>query len=108
MNMILDSNDHAGNIGIIATLLAAHFVKPLYNYCSEKKYHSYVNCLSEIIDWTYEFYEQYSNKLGDWENFVTSKDNIYKAADPSDFISAWGQTRISKFIAAHTIKKQRP
>ncbi|MEO8769625.1 MAG: hypothetical protein ABI402_06060 [Ferruginibacter sp.] len=85
-------------ISLIATSLAEKFVKPMYEANKEKNYFVYVSCLSEILNWSGEFYNNYFHKLNDWKSFETSKDNIYNAVDRDDFLMAWGCNKIRQFF----------
>ena len=104
MNTNINShpNNHTAQIGEIANLLADNFVKPLYHCCTEKNYYVYIGILTEIINWAHEFYDQYQDKLEDWEAFKKSGDNIYNAATRHEFLVAWGNARANKFFIINT------
>lgn len=93
-----NANDH---IRLIASSLADKFVKPMYDANCEKNYFVYVGCLSEILNWSGEFYNSYFHKMHDWKSFETSKDNIYNAVDRDDFLLAWGCTKVRQFFATN-------
>ena len=99
--MYVNSKNHPDHITVIAVRLADHFVKPLYEFNKERNYFVYVGCLSEILDWSAEFYKQYNHKLNNWEDFVKSKDNIYDAVSEENFLISWGNDRIKKFYAQY-------
>ena len=100
--MINPSKNHTAQICEIANRLADNYVKPLYNFCTEKNYYVYIGILIEIIDWAHEFDEQYQDKINDWEAFKKSSDNIYTAATPYEFLMAWGNDRANKFFISNT------
>lgn len=102
MDIIADSNNEPDSIRRIAVCLADNFVKPLYNCCTEKNYYVYIGILTEIINWAHEFYEQYHDKLNDWEAFKKSGDNIHNAATGHEFLVAWGKARVNKFLNVNT------
>ena len=88
-------------IRLIAASLAEKFVKPMYDANCEKNYFVYVGCLSEILNWSGEFYNKYFHKLNDWKSFETSKDNIFNAVDGHDFLIAWGCSKVRQFFAGN-------
>jgi hypothetical protein len=49
-----------------------------------------------------EFYEQFNNKIGDWENFRKSDDNIYKVETLNDLIAVFGQERVKIFFTENS------
>jgi hypothetical protein len=93
-------------ISLIASRLADKFVKTMYDANCEKNYFVYVGCLSEILNWSGEFYNNYFHKLNDWSSFKSSKDNIYNAVDRDDFLAAWGSGKISQFFARNKKEKR--
>jgi len=82
---------------MIATRLADKFLKPLLDFYNAKNYSVYIGSLTEIIDWSFEFYNEYHLKLNDWGTFETSSENIYEAANREEFLIAWGNNRIQLF-----------
>lgn len=96
--MISHSKNHFDQVSEIANCLADNFVKPLYNFCTQKSYYVYSGILTEIIDRAQEFHEQYQDKLNDRETFEKSDDNIYDATTPHEFLVTWGNARTDKFF----------
>lgn len=107
-NMITESENQTAKISEIANRLADNFVKPLYNFCSEKNYYVYIGILLEIIDWAHEFYEEYRDKLGDWEAFKKSGENIDNATTPHEFLVVWGNARANKFFIINSKEYRYP
>jgi len=85
----------------IAVRLANKFLTQLFNFCNQKNYFVYVGSLAEIMDWSYEFFNQYDKKISDWKNFEASNENIYDAATRDEFLIAWGNERIQQFYIEH-------
>ena len=100
--MNMDPVPHADPITQVTDSLVQNFVKPLYDSCNEKNYFAYVRCLSQIVDWSYEFFVHYSHKMKDWEEFERSRDNIFNSVSPDEFLRAWGQYKIQQFNAGST------
>ena len=90
----------------IAACLASKFLKPLYHFCNEKNYFVYVGCLSEILDWSREFYNQYFHNKNDWEAFEETRDNIFNGVHRDDFLIEWGHKRIKKFFSQNAKKEE--
>jgi hypothetical protein len=86
-------------VKIVANRLAEKFIQPLFASIKEKNYSTQVGGLAEILAWAEEFYDQYHNKIIDWEAFRNGKDNIYKAATLQDLIGAFGQEKLKAFHA---------
>ncbi|MBS1597416.1 MAG: hypothetical protein JST75_04270 [Bacteroidetes bacterium] len=84
-------------IDTIAIRLANKFLNQLFDFCNQKNYFVYVGSLAEIMDWSYEFHQQYDHKIKDWETFGTSNENIFNAVSQDEFLIAWGNHRIAKF-----------
>ena len=97
----------AGQIDTIAIRLASKFLNPLFDFCSQKNYFVYIGSLAEIMDWSYEFFYLYDQKLQDWKNFESSNENIFNAESKDEFLLAWGNNRIQQFYEqnAHHPKK---
>lgn len=92
----LINSDH---IGMIAACLTDNFLQPLYNFSNEKNYFGYLGTLSEINDWSHQFYSEYNHTLMDWETFQHSEDNIYHAVNWNAFLVAWGHNKMNEFFA---------
>ena len=85
-------------VGMIAACLSDNYLKILYDFCSERNLFGYTGCLSEISDWSHEFFREYQDKMAEWEVFEESNDNIYNAVAWDDFLIEWGCDRIKKFL----------
>ena len=92
-------------IKMVANRLAKEFIQQLFELTREKSYQANIGRLAEILDWAEEFYEQYYDKISNWENFQRSNDNIYKAETLNDLITSFGQERLKTFLVqkAHCI-----
>ena len=86
-------------VKMVANRLAEKFIQPLFASIKEKNYSTQVGGLAEILAWAEEFYDQYHNKIMDWETFRNGKDNIYKAETLHDLIVAFGQEKLKTFHA---------
>jgi hypothetical protein len=86
-------------IKMVANRLAKKFIQPLIELTQEKSYQANIGRLAEILNWAEEFYEQYYDKIGDWDNFRTSNDNIYKTETLNDLITVFGQEKLKIFFA---------
>ena len=93
----MQSKQQVDFFDIVVDLLVAHFVKPLNRLSSEKNYLVHVASLAEIVDWSEEFCNQYSDLPDDWETFKSSSRNIFKAGNINDFIVAFGQAKFKIF-----------
>lgn len=91
-------------ISIIAVNLADHFAKPLYDFTNAKSYSEYIEILKEILNWSHEFYEHYHHQLNTWESFERSQENTYKAVNRNEFLIAWGEDRLKRFIDEQSSK----
>jgi len=94
-------NIDADEIGMIAACLSDNYLKILYDFCSKRNLIGYIGCLSEISDWSHEFYREYYDKMTEWEDFEESDDNIYNAVGWDDFLIEWGYDRIKRFLDEH-------
>ena len=83
---------------MITTCLTENFVKPIYARCGDRNYYTYVLVLDEILHWAEEFYALYRGKLTKWEDFRKSRENIFNANRPDEFIIAWGNNRLKLFL----------
>jgi hypothetical protein len=101
MNMTLSPKIDTDHMAMIAACLADNFLKPLNDFCNEKRYLGYVGTLAEISDWAHEFYDAYCNKLDNWDTFENSEDNKYTPTNWDDFLVAWGHGRLQQFFAQH-------
>jgi hypothetical protein len=101
MSIAFSSRTDTDHIAMIAACLADNFLKPLNNFCTEKKYLGYIGNLAEISDWAHEFYDAYCQKLDNWDAFENSEDNKYASASWDDFLVAWGYGRLQQFFAQH-------
>jgi len=88
-------------IGMIAACLSDNYLKILYDFCNGRNLFGYIGCLSEISDWSHEFYREYYDKMNEWEVFEESDDNIYNAVSWDDFLIEWGFNRFKKFLDEH-------
>ena len=84
-------------IDVVIDLLVENFLKPLNQLSREKNYFVHVASLSEIVDWSQDFWNQYFDLPGDWETFRSSNRNIFAAENINDFIIAFGQEKFRKF-----------
>ena len=82
---------------IVVDLLVEHFVKSLNQLSSEKSYFVHVASLAEIVDWSEEFCNQYSDLPDDWETFKSSSRNIFNADNINEFVVAFGQAKFKIF-----------
>jgi hypothetical protein len=97
--MLIQNKQQIDFIRMVAIHLAKIFMKPLLEFNKEKNYPAQVGGLAEILDWSREFYEQYYDKITNWEIFRCSSYNIYNAGTPGDLIDAFGRERFNKFCA---------
>jgi hypothetical protein len=88
-------------IGVIAACLANRFAQPLFNFYAKKSYSVYAKCLVEILNWSYEFYNQYYNNETDWKDFENIRNILFYNNDVHGecFLIAWGEKRIRQFFA---------
>lgn len=86
-------------VKMIANRLAEKFAQPLFASIKEKNYSIQVGGLAEILAWAEEFYDQYHNKIIDWETFRNGKENIYNVATLHDLIVAFGHEKLKTFHA---------
>ena len=82
---------------IVVDLLVEHFVNPLNKLSNEKNYFVHVASLAEIVDWSEDFYDQYSDLPDDWETFKSSSRNIFKAGNITDFVIGFGHMKFKLF-----------
>ena len=94
-------------IDTIAIRLANKFLNPLFDFCNQKNYFVYIGSLAEIMDWSYEFYNQYEHKLKNWQNFVSSNENVFDAVSQDEFLIAWGNNRIQQFYEQNANHKRK-
>lgn len=90
--------NHPDEIGSIAISLADNFANSLYRVMGAKSYSEYIENLKEILKWSREFHGKYYHKLNHWESFESGRDNIYRSANPKEFLISWGQDRLNQFI----------
>jgi len=88
-------------IGLIAARLTNRFAQPLFNFYAKKSYSVYIKCLVEILNWSYEFYNQYYNNETDWKEFENIRHTLFNNDDVymDYFLIAWGEKRICQFFA---------
>ena len=86
-------------VKMVANRLAEKFIQSLFASIKEKKYSTQVGGLAEILAWAEEFYDQYYNKIIDWETFRKGKDNIYNVETLHDLIFAFGHEKLKTFYA---------
>lgn len=84
-------------IGMLAAIFSDTFLNELY----EKSGKGYITVVEEISAWAHEFYNLYYLKLKNWDEFSESHDNIYQAICWDDFVIAWGEERLNKYINKH-------
>jgi hypothetical protein len=89
-------------IKMVANQLAKKFIQPLFESTQEKSYQANIGRLAEILDWAEEFYQQYYEKIVDWENFQRSNDNIYKTETLNDPITVFGKEKLKTFFAQNS------
>ncbi|SRR5258706_15780269 len=102
MSKTTSSKIDTDHIAMIAACLADNYLKPLNDFCNEKKYFGYIGSLAEISNWAHEFYNGYCHKLNEWDAFEGSEDNIYNAVNWDDFLVAWGYSRLQQFFVEST------
>jgi len=64
-----------------------------------KSHFAHIAGLAEIPDWAKEFYNQYYDKIINWERHKQSSDNIYNIVTPYGLIVTFGRAMIKKFYA---------
>jgi hypothetical protein len=96
--MVAHSKDDSDQVSMIAACLANNFLKPLYDFYNERNYVVYTECLSHILEWSYEFYEQHSHMLTEWKTFELPKDYTHNN-NRNEFLIAWGHKRIEQFFS---------
>ena len=84
-------------VKMVANRLAEKFIQPLFASIKEKNYSTQVGGLAEILAWAEEFYDQYYNKIIDWETFRNGKDNNYNVETLYDLIVAFGREKLKTF-----------
>ena len=47
----------------IAVCLANNFAKLIYQSTAEKGYNNYVNCLTQMLDWSHEYYQRFYHEV---------------------------------------------
>ena len=97
--MITETKQETGFIKMVAKCLAEKFLEPLFLLSGEKNYFVHIGGLAEILDWAKEFYDQYYDKVINWERFRWSSDNIYDIETLDGLIVAFGRDRMKKFYA---------
>ena len=97
--MLIQNKQQIDFIKMVAIHMAKNFMKPLLEFSKDLNYSAQVGGLAEILDWSREFYEQYYDKIANWEIFRSSSDNIYNAVTRGDLIDAFGRERFKKFCA---------
>lgn len=91
----------------IAACLANNFLKSLLQFCNGRNYFFYLGCLSEILNWSHEFYKQYcqDEKSETQEN---PTNNIYcDCTYRDDVLIAWGNIRLEKYFAKNQKRAQK-
>ena len=82
----------------IAMCLSNNFLNPLFRFCNGTNYFFYVGCLSEILDWANDFYNQfYKNRLIIEVSEKTDQHSNTNAIT-EEFLIAWGQKRLEQFF----------
>ena len=100
--MITQTKQETEFIKMVAKGLAEKFLEPLFLSNKEKNYSAHIGGLAEILDWAKEFYDQYYDKIINWERFKWSSDNIYNVVTLDGLIVAFGHERIKKFYVQNT------
>lgn len=85
-------NSH--EIALTAACLADHFLNKIYDQSGL----GYIGSLDVISQWSHEYYKAYYEKQMDWDAFVESVENIYKADCWDDFLYAWGAEKLNNFF----------
>jgi hypothetical protein len=98
-----DDKHETEQVTQIAACLAKNFLVQLYRFCNGRNYFFYVGCLSEILGWSYEFYNQYRDNeiYYEYSKKFTTGDDCFHA---NDIIIAWGNKRLKKYLAQHNIQ----
>jgi hypothetical protein len=97
--MMPKTEQETGFIKMVANRLAEKFLEPLLLLSKVKNYSTHIGGLAEMLDWSWEFYDQYYDKIINWERFRWSGDNIYNVVTLDGLIVAFGRHRIKKFYA---------
>ncbi|MEO8110018.1 MAG: hypothetical protein ABI594_08305 [Ginsengibacter sp.] len=97
--MELQTQEQLDFIKMVAKCLAEKLIWFLFPANKEKNYSEHIGGLAEILDWSEEFYEQYYDKILNWEIFRYSGENVHNAETPNELIMAFGQERLKKFYA---------
>ena len=94
---LMQSKQQVDFFEIVVDLLVEHFVNPLNQLSRQKNYFVHVASLAEIVDWSEDFYNQYSDLPNNWETFKTSGRNIFKVDNINDFVVAFGHAKFKMF-----------
>ena len=84
-------------IKMVANRLAAKFMKQLSALNNLKNYSTLIGGFAEILEWSEEFHNLFFDKIGDWELFRRSSDNIHNANTLDDLIVAYGENKLKNF-----------
>jgi len=95
--MNLQDKQQTDFIKMVAKCLAKNFMMPLFQLTKEKGYSAHIGGLAEILDWSNEFYDQYYDKVLNWEMFRSGSSNIYNAFTLDDLILSFGREKLKKF-----------
>jgi hypothetical protein len=96
VDMTLRTKQQLDFIDIVANFLADNFLKQVLAVNRKSSYDALVDGLSEILDWSWEFYDQYYDMIIDWQMFRCSGDNIYSAATVDELVVAFGRSKVAR------------
>jgi hypothetical protein len=82
----------------IAICLSNNFLNPLFRFCNGRNYFFYVGCLSEILDWANDFYNQFYNNNFIFEGAGKTDQHANANAFTEEFLIAWGEKRMEQFF----------
>jgi hypothetical protein len=97
--MELKTQEQLDFIKMVANRLAEKLIWFLFPSDERKNYSEHIGRLAEILDWAEEFYEQYYDKILNWQMFKRSTDNIYDANTSDELIIAFGKEKLKKFYS---------
>ena len=89
MIKLIESEDQAAFVEMVATQLTGKFMMELRQLCNRKNYFTHAGILAEMFDWSMEFFDLYYLEFG----------NFSEATDVEESVIAFGNARYQELAA---------
>jgi len=93
----IESDEHAAFIEMVAIQLLRIIPDHLHQMCRKINYFTQVGIITEIFEWSIDFFELYYDDLASWKTFKMSEANIFNACSIEDFVIAFGHMKLDHF-----------